>query len=80
MKGNIFGGRLSLLTEEFSDRELGQLTRAAVAYTEEGTRTEFKDRGMRLAYELILSEYRQREQTRVRVARCRERKKNGEEE
>lgn len=79
MKGNIFGGRLSLLTDEFSDRELGQLTRAVAAYAEEGTRTEFKDRGMRLAYELILSEYRQREQTRVRTARCRERKKNGEE-
>lgn len=76
---NIFGGRLSLLTDEFSDRELGQLTRAVAAYAEEGTRTEFKDRGMRLAYELILSEYRQREQTRVRTARYRERKKNGEE-
>jgi len=79
MKNITFSGRmLTFMSEEFSEKEIGLIVKAAVAYAEDGTRTDFKDRGMRLAYELLMVEMSVRENNRERQARYRQKKKGGE--
>ena len=78
MKNLYISGKIvEILLSDFSDKEIGQIVRAAAEYAENDTLTDFKERGMRLAYELIAKSADARESNRERQARYRKKQKEG---
>lgn len=75
----ISGKICALFADEFTEKEIGQLAKAVIAYAESGTVTEFDDRAMRIVYQMLLQEMSAIEDFRAaardRQARYREKKK-----
>jgi hypothetical protein len=52
----IYAELLSLFEDDFTEEEIGVLTKAVLRYAENGTKTDVKDRGLRVFLTLLFKE------------------------